>query len=198
MRKHSAVLWAVAVALVTVSGMAESSPISLTVVVPEVYFAAPGSNQTDPNLITWQSYDSFSGSSLNTGLWGQDGHTGTLSVGSGNITLTPTSLSSPGHTDIGVQATYAVNSGTYFAVNVPFQITLGVVGGAGGIDFNIDLCSAVQDTDCNSVGWASLNSFVPPDGGTPVTGTFFHAEGDSLVLEPTVVTQGQLAMIYNQ
>jgi hypothetical protein len=47
--------------LVIIASAAEAMPTnSLTVVVPRVDVAAAGETQTDPNLITWQTFDNFS------------------------------------------------------------------------------------------------------------------------------------------
>lgn len=201
MKKRFAKWCATALVSIAGFGMAEAVPMnSLTVVVPRVDIAAVGQSQTDPDLIVWQTYDSFSGPGLNTGLWQSDGHSGGLSTGAGGLTLTPWALSGPGDTDIGIRATLPVNLGAFFAVRVPFQITEATADISGSmVDFNINLCGVDQHpAPCDSVGWALANNIVPPTGGSPISGNVFHADDETtLTLQTTVVSAGELALIYS-
>ncbi|MGB4069887.1 MAG: hypothetical protein WBK08_17800 [Nitrospira sp.] len=185
--------------LVIIASAAEAIPTnSLTVVVPRVDVAAAGETQTDPNLITWQTYDNFSESSLNTGLWYEmGGGEGTITTGPAGLTFTPLSLADPGRTNLGIQMTLPVTIGSYFAVRVPFLIANVATELPGFGGFNIDLCGPEQTSQCSSVAWDQGNDFLPPNSA-PLSGRAFGSDDSQGVfsLQPTTVSEGQLAIIY--
>lgn len=183
--------------LIIIASAAEAIPTnSLTVVVPRVDVAAAGETQTDPNLITWQTYDNFSESSLNTGLWYEMGNgEGTITTGLAGLTFTPLSLADPGHTNLGIQMTLPVTIGSYFAVRVPFLITNVATELPGLVNFNIDLCGPEQTSQCSSVSLVQANEFPLLSNSAHLSGRVFGSE-DGDFLQPTTVSEGQLAIIY--
>lgn len=203
MRKSIAGLNAAALVLIAVVGTAEAAPVNaLTVVIPRVDIAASSSPQVVDhlNLITWETYDSFSGSSLDTGLWRQlAGGEGSVTTGATGLTLTPLSLSDPGESDLGIRATLPVVVGGYFAMRVPFVITNAVTALTGYVTLNIDLCGPVTELQCDSL-WVQGNDVVPPPPAPPIpfSGKAFAADNnlDVFTILPTTVLKGQLAIIY--
>lgn len=168
---------------------------SLTVNVSQVYVAAPGESRTDPNQISWVVYDAFLGASLNPALW--EHSEGNVVTGGPGLTLTPTPLSTPGHTNSGVRASLPIAFGGYFAFKVPFSIATATAALSGAADFNVDICGPHQSLQCVSIGWVLANNIVPPSGGPALSGTFFHQDDDnSFSLAPTTTTSGQFAMTY--
>jgi len=205
MRQLISGLKAAALVLIAVAGSTEAAPINaFTVVIPRVDVAASGSAQAvDPNLITWQTYDSFSGASLNADLWHQvPGGAGTVTTGAAGLTLAPESLSDPGKSTLAIQASLPVPIGEYFAIRVPFLITNAVTDVDGFVDLNINLCAPLVDFLCDSLSWVQGNNAIPPPPAlpTPITGRVFAVDSDSSALftiDPTTVLLGQLAIIYS-
>lgn len=168
---------------------------SLTVNVSQVYVAAPGESRTDPNQIAWVVYDAFLGASLNPALW--EHSEGTVVTGGPGLTLSPTPLSTPGHTNSGIRASLPIAFGGYFAFRVPFSIATATAESSGAADFNVDICGPHQSLQCVSIGWALANNIVPPSGGPALSGTFFHQDDDNTFsFAPTTVASGQFAMTY--
>lgn len=197
MKRQFVLLCACVLIPVAISNPANASPLnSVTVRVPRVDVAAPGSSQTDPNLIVWQTYDDFSGPNLDLALW--EPMTGRLTTGVGGLTLFPPSLPGPGHSSAGLRATFPINIGGYFALRVPFTVQAATVDLPGNVDFNIDICGPHQTVQCDSLGWGMTNNQIPPHGSTPISGNFFVFDiGTEFLIQPTTVATGQLAMIYS-
>lgn len=169
---------------------------SLTVNVSQVYVAAPSESHTDPSQISWVVYDSFAGASLNSALW--EHSEGTVATGGPGLTLTPNSLSAPGHTNSGIRASLPIVFGNYFAFRVPFSIVAATADPSGVADFNVDICGPQQQLQCVSIGRLLANNIVPPSGGPAISGTFFHQDDDNaLSLAPTTAISGQFAMTYS-
>lgn len=168
---------------------------SLTINVSQVYVAAPGESRTDPSQITWVVYDAFLGASLNPALW--EHSEGTVVTGGPGLTLTPNSLSTPGHTNSGIRASLPIVLGNYFAFRVPFSVATATADPSSAADFNVDICGPHQQLQCVSIGWALANNIVPPLGGPALSGTFFHQDDDTAFsFAPTTAISGQFAMTY--
>ena len=153
-----------------------------------------GGASSPMDSVVWQTpYDNFSGSSLNTALWYSSGTT--LSTGAGGLTLTPTFLSSSSENDVGIEAKLTVNSGAFFAAQVPFSITTATPGSGGAVTLGIYL----QSNDYSMTGgmdWVKANN--SSMGGTTYNGTYFvTAENVGTAFETTSVTQGELGLIYS-
>lgn len=178
--------------MVAISSIAEALPTnSFSVVVPRVDVAAPGETQSDPNLITWQTYDNFSSSSLDPTRWFDGGGT---TVGPAGLTMAPPSLSTPGKNNVGIQMLDPITLGSYFAVRVPFQVTTAVTELTGWVGLNIDLCGPQQESQCDSLSW-NQGKDVSFNGSLPLSGKAFASE-DGLFLDATTVSEGELAIIY--
>jgi hypothetical protein len=147
--------------------------------------------------IVWQTYDTFSGSSLNTTLWTVDKMNGTLSTGTGGLRLTPTPLSGGvNKNNVSIDATLVINQGAFFAAQVPFSIATGVPGSGGAVHFAIELDDG--DINWNNIGLGNGNNFNL--SGTIYNGTFFRSGTNANPLETTQntsVTQGELGLIYS-
>jgi hypothetical protein len=92
--------------------------------------------------------------------------------------------------------TFPVTIGSYFAVRVPLLITSVATEIPGLVDFNIDLCGPEQTSQCSSVAWGQGNEFPLPPNSAPLSGRAFGSEADGDFLQPTTVSEGQLAIIY--
>lgn len=186
-------------------GSVRAEPINaFSVVIPRVDIAAAGSPQAiDPNLVTWQSYDAFGGTSLNTSLWRQvTKGAGTVTTGANGVTLTPDALTAPGVNDLALQGTLAVPVGGYFALRVPFLITSAITDLTGFVDLNVNICAPLVDFLCDSPSWAQANDVIPPLPGAtaPFTGTAFVGTMDAtpdFLIDPTTALLGQIAIIYS-
>jgi hypothetical protein len=177
MRSVFGVLCAILI-VITVCGVAEASPM---------------------DSIVWQTYDTFSGPSLNTALWSTatEKETGMLSTGTGGLTLTPTPLSGPGKNKVTIDATVVINNGAFFAAQVPFSITSGAAGSGGGINFEIGLQSS-DDSMWSVIDRITANNITM--GGVNYSGTFFASSTSANPLpniQNTSVTTGELGLIYS-
>jgi len=146
--------------------------------------------------IVWQTYDTFTGSSLNTSLWSENNSDGTLTTGTPNLTLSPTSLSGSGDNSVSITTPYFINQGTFFAADVPFSITSGAPGRGGAVAFDLVLQNS---SSWSVIGWANGDNV--SIGGTILNGKFFSSDSNSqtppLILQSTSVMQGQLGLIYS-
>lgn len=186
------------IVLATLAAPAEALPHNaLQVDISRVYVAAPGETNSDPSMISWIVYDAFPGSSLDTNLW--EASEGAISFGAAGATLTPAVLSTPGHTNAGIRAAAPILFGGYFAFRIPFSIQTVTADLRGVADFNVDICSPHQQTQCVSIGWVLANNISPPTGGPVLSGEFFHEEDGSGAFNsfPTTVSTGQFAMTYS-
>ena len=92
---------------------------------------------------------------MDTTLWHGSG--GSVSTGAGGLTLTPSSLSAPGHSDAGLEANLPVYTGDPFAFMVPFSITGANANLPGVVDLNIDICGVGEHAQCDSTAWGMAN-----------------------------------------
>jgi hypothetical protein len=149
--------------------------------------------------IAWQTYDAFSGSTLNTTLWSTatENEKGRLSTGAGGLTLTPTPLSSSGKNKVTIDATVVINNGAFFAAQVPFSIASAAAGSGGAVHFEIGLQSN-DDSKWSVIDWITANNY--SKGGTFYSGTFFASStsaNPSPNIQNTSVTTGDLGLIYS-
>ncbi|MGD0235727.1 MAG: PEP-CTERM sorting domain-containing protein [Syntrophorhabdales bacterium] len=160
-----------------------------------------GGASSPMDSVVWQTpYDNFSGSSLNTALWTVESSNGTLTTGTGGLTLTPTSLSGSGKNEVTIDATLVINNGAFFAALVPFSITTSGAGSGGLAGFGLSLQSNDYSSDEYS-SWFNANNF--QRSGSTYNGTFFLSETDAnnvttnFTTTSTSVTQGELGLIYS-
>jgi hypothetical protein len=149
--------------------------------------------------IAWQTYDAFSGSSLNGALWTVDHMDGTLTTGNAGLTLSPTPLSSgTSKNKLAISATLAIAQGAFFAVQVPFSATsMGTPASGGAESFQIEL----DDTSGNNYSnmlWGIAHNF--SSDGVVYNGTLFNASSSANqagTAQYTSATAGRLGLIYS-
>jgi hypothetical protein len=165
----------VVLTVVAVSGVAGASPM---------------------DVVSWQVYDSFPGSALNTGLWAVENNNGTLNTGTGGLILSPTSLSGGGTNRVSINATLGITNGAFFAAQVPFSIT-GAAGSGGAVLFSISLNSN-GSAESGAIMWVNANNF--QIAGTGYAGSGFAVSTDfnpPTNIQTTSVMQGELGLIYS-
>ena len=148
--------------------------------------------------IVWQTYDTFPAPSLNTiTLWTVANNSGTLSTGTGGLTLSPISLSDVGKSTLDITAQLTINNGAFFAALVPFSITNGAAGNGGAVNFNITL-SSNDYSKASSISWANANNVA--NGTDTLSGTFFSFSTDhnpQTNIVNIAATTGDLGLIYS-
>ncbi len=159
---------------------------------------AAGATPMDP--IAWQTYDAFSGASLNNTLWTVDHMDGALTTGAGaGLTLTPNSLSGGGKNRVAIDATLSIGQTGFLAVQVPFSIASeGTPANGGAESFQIELDDYYGNNYSNVI-WGIANNF--SSDGAVYNGTLFNSSSTANQVgnsQNTSVSTGRLGLHIQQ
>jgi len=151
--------------------------------------AASGRVGASPmDWLSWWTYDSFPGPSLNTNLWQLSPNSDYLSCAVNNgLTV----ITSSDHAKFSLTSTYNINTGNFFAAKFSFNVLASVQSG-GMVDVTTDIGAPSVPNSSIPISWAWAQNYQGFSGKCFVSGP-----DNNPIFASTNVTQGQLGFIYN-